>query len=109
MNFVKRIVFDFGKRARQRSEVITPLWPSGGLPDVKMIAVIHAALMVIPPRNYKKITAQNAVIAAPILRFPGHPEPHRGGAHRGAPRSPLRKERPAHSGSCSTGTGLANR
>ncbi len=86
MNFVKRVVFDFGKRARQRSEVITPLWPSGGLPDVKMIAVIHAALMVIPPRNYKKITAQNAVIAAPILRFPGHPEPP--SSRRRAPRSP---------------------
>ena len=57
MNFVKRIVFDFGKRARQRSEVITPLWPSGGLPDVKIITVIHAVIINRFHRTGKPIAA----------------------------------------------------
>ena len=48
---------DFDKRASQHREVVTPLRPIRGLPDVKIITVIHAGIMVILLRRHKKITA----------------------------------------------------
>ena len=53
---------DFCKRASQRREVVTPLWPVGGLPVVKIITVIHAVIMICFRRTAKPIAVQNAVI-----------------------------------------------
>ena len=46
---------DFGKRASQGREVVTPLWPIMGLPYIKIITAIHAAIMNCFRRTAKPI------------------------------------------------------
>lgn len=59
---------DFCKRASQRREVVTPLWPVGGLPDIKIITVIHAVIINRFHRTGKPIAARNAAIDTHIVR-----------------------------------------
>jgi len=59
---------DLGHRPSQCCQVEVPVWPVAGLPDVFVIAAIHAEIMDCIPRMCNLFTAQDAVNVAAIRR-----------------------------------------